>query len=929
MSGSGVVTVYGNGAITETTAKKSPFSVKVGLAQMLRGGVIMDVVNAEQARIAEEAGACAVMALERVPADIRAQGGVARMSDPQLIKEIKQAVTIPVMAKARIGHFVEAQILEALGIDYIDESEVLTPADDENHINKHNFRIPFVCGCRNLGEALRRIREGAAMIRTKGEAGTGNIIEAVRHVRSVMGDIRVLRNMDDDEVFSFAKKIAAPYDLVMQTKQLGRLPVVHFAAGGVATPADAALMMQLGCDGVFVGSGVFKSGDPARRARAIVQAVTHYSDPDVLAEVSCGLGEAMVGINLNDDKVERRKKTLRPHVSISTPKYEANPSAPCIYLHSHVYIHHLKPKLQEEEEEKKKKKNSSSSSKLSVSFFMERASKQYYRFCFCFNRMFRQKAVEPPHDVKALFETYSENGTMSVDHLLWFLSEFQLEEKATKEDAQAILNSLKHLNIFQRKGLHLEAFFKHLFSDNNPPLSPSLGVHHDMKAPLAHYFLYTGHNSYLTGNQLSSDCSEEPIVKALKRGVRVIELDLWPNSTRDGVDVRHGGTLTTPVELSKCLFAIKDHAFSASEYPVIITFEDHLTPSLQAKVANMVIETFGPTLFRPESELKELPSPESLKSKILISTKPPKEYLESHVKQKGNPHKAKGSAVNDEIEEDDEDESEEEEDIRAEYRSLIAIHAGKLKGGMDNWFSDDTDRVRRVSLSEQELENAVRTHATDIVRFTQRNLLRVYPKGIRFDSSNYNPYIGWAHGAQMVAYNMQGYGKNLWIMHGMFTANGGCGYVKKPDFLLDGYDIFDPEEELPVKKTLKVKVYSGEGWHSDFPRTYFDLYSPPDFYTRVGIAGVPRDTVMRRTRAIEDQWVPVWNEEFEFPLTVPELAVLRIEVMEYDTTGKPDFGGQTCLPISELRSGIRAVPLHNRRGEKYKSVKLLMQFKFV
>ncbi|KAB1201430.1 putative pyridoxal biosynthesis protein PDX1 [Morella rubra] len=326
MADTGVVTVYGNGALYET-AKKSPFSVKVGLAQMLRGGVIMDVVNAEQARIAEEAGACAVMALERVPADIRAQGGVARMSDPQMIKEIKQAVTIPVMAKARIGHFVEAQILEAIGVDYVDESEVLTPADEDNHINKHNFRIPFVCGCRNLGEALRRIREGAAMIRTKGEAGTGNVVEAVRHVRSVMGDIRLLRNMDDDEavrhvrsvmgdirllrnmdddeVFAFAKKIAAPYDLVMQTKQLGRLPVVQFAAGGVATPADAALMMQLGCDGVFVGSGVFKSGDPARRARAIVQAVTHYSDPEMLAEVSCGLGEAMVGINLNDDKVER------------------------------------------------------------------------------------------------------------------------------------------------------------------------------------------------------------------------------------------------------------------------------------------------------------------------------------------------------------------------------------------------------------------------------------------------------------------------------------------------------------------------------------------------------------------------------------------------------------------------------------------------
>ncbi|CAH8265145.1 unnamed protein product [Arabidopsis lyrata] len=303
MAATGVVAVYGEGAMTETK-QKSPFSVKVGLAQMLRGGVIMDVVNAEQARIAEEAGACAVMALERVPADIRAQGGVARMSDPEMIKEIKNAVTIPVMAKARIGHFVEAQILEAIGVDYVDESEVLTLADEDNHINKHNFKIPFVCGCRNLGEALRRIREGAAMIRTKGEAGTGNVVEAVRHVRSVNGAIRLLRNMDDDEVFTFAKKIAAPYDLVVQTKELGRLPVVQFAAGGVATPADAALMMQLGCDGVFVGSGVFKSGDPVKRAKAIVQAVTNYRDAAVLAEVSCGLGEAMVGLNL-DDNVER------------------------------------------------------------------------------------------------------------------------------------------------------------------------------------------------------------------------------------------------------------------------------------------------------------------------------------------------------------------------------------------------------------------------------------------------------------------------------------------------------------------------------------------------------------------------------------------------------------------------------------------------
>jgi len=274
--------------------------VKQGLAQMLKGGVIMDVVSAEHAKIAEEAGACAVMALERVPADIRAQGGVARMSAPEKIQEIIEVVSIPVMAKCRIGHFVEAQILEALGVDYIDESEVLTPADEDHHIDKWRFKVPFVCGCRNLGEALRRIGEGAAMIRTKGEAGTGDVVEAVRHARTVMGEIRRLTSMAPEEMMAYAKDIGAPYALVKETAELGRMPVVNFAAGGVATPADAALMMQLGVDGVFVGSGIFKSGDPAKRAHAIVQAVTHYDNPEILAEVSKGLGEAMVGIHVSD-----------------------------------------------------------------------------------------------------------------------------------------------------------------------------------------------------------------------------------------------------------------------------------------------------------------------------------------------------------------------------------------------------------------------------------------------------------------------------------------------------------------------------------------------------------------------------------------------------------------------------------------------------
>lgn len=283
--------------------QKGTETVKRGLAQMLKGGVIMDVVTPEQAKIAEDAGAVAVMALERVPADIRVQGGVARMSDPDMIDGIINAVTIPVMAKCRIGHFVEAQVLEAIGVDYIDESEVLTPADEEYHVNKHAFKIPFVCGCRNLGEALRRIGEGAAMMRTKGEAGTGDVVEAVRHARAVLGEIRRLQNMPPEELMTYAKNIGAPYHLVVEVAETGKLPVVNFAAGGIATPADAALLMQIGVDGVFVGSGIFKSGDPAKRAKAIVEATTHYNDPDIIAKVSRGLGEAMVGINVTPDNL--------------------------------------------------------------------------------------------------------------------------------------------------------------------------------------------------------------------------------------------------------------------------------------------------------------------------------------------------------------------------------------------------------------------------------------------------------------------------------------------------------------------------------------------------------------------------------------------------------------------------------------------------
>ncbi|KAH6762774.1 phospholipase C 2 [Perilla frutescens var. hirtella] len=562
------------------------------------------------------------------------------------------------------------------------------------------------------------------------------------------------------------------------------------------------------------------------------------------------------------------------------------------------------------------------------------SSKQTYRVCFCFRRRFRLAASEAPADVKDIFTRYSDNGVMDAEHLRRFLAEVQDQKAATVDQAQAIIDSLKHLNLFHRRGFNLEGFFKYLFADANPPLDAQLGVHHEMSAPLSHYFIYTGHNSYLTGNQLSSDCSDVPIINALHRGVRVIELDIWPNSTGDNVNVLHGRTLTTPVELIKCLKSIKENAFVASEYPVVITLEDHLTPVLQAKVAEMITQTFGDILFAPGSEcLKEFPSPEFLKKRVIISTKPPKEYL-----------KAKDVKVNESDlnkEKDDEAWGSEPKNYKSndkaqieapEYRQLIAIHAGKGKGGMKNWLKVDPDKVRRLSLSEQELEKAITEYGKDIVRFTQRNLLRVYPKGIRFDSSNYNPLIAWSHGAQMVAFNMQGYGRSLWVMHGMFRANGGCGYVKKPDILLkpNAYgEVFDPNASLPVKTTLRVTVYMGEGWYYDFRHTHFDTYSPPDFYARVGIAGVPADTVMKKTKTLEDNWIPTWDEVFEFPLRVPELALLRIEVHEYDMSEKDDFAGQTCLPVVELCKGIRAVPLHNRKGVKYNNVKLLMRFEFV
>ncbi|GAY37855.1 hypothetical protein CUMW_032230 [Citrus unshiu] len=528
----------------------------------------------------------------------------------------------------------------------------------------------------------------------------------------------------------------------------------------------------------------------------------------------------------------------------------------------------------------------------------------------------------PPEDVKEAFNKYAEGGThMTAEQLRRFLLEVQGDDGGSISDAEKVVDQ----------------------------------VHQDMTAPLSHYFIYTGHNSYLTGNQLSSDCSDVPIIKALKRGVRVVELDIWPNSTKDDVHVLHGRTLTTPVELMKCLKSIKEHAFSASPYPVVITLEDHLTPHLQAKVAKMLAETFGDMLFVPQCEcLQEFPSPEELKYKIIISTKPPKEYLKAESKDgtRSNSVKARDSDDDEwgkepqDLTADQEDETKSDSDISdeneaydnehpleaADYKRLIAIHAGKPKGGLKDVLKVEPDKVRRLSLSEQTLEKAAESHVTDLVRFTQKNILRIYPKGTRFTSSNYKPLVGWMHGTQMVAFNMQGYGRAMWLMHGMFRSNGGCGYVKKPDLLMNvGPDgqVFNPKETLPVKKTLKIKVYMGDGWHLDFKQTHFDLYSPPDFYCKVGIAGVPADQIMKKTKPKEDNWTPVWEQEFTFPLTVPELALLRIEVHEYDMSEKDDFAGQTCLPVSELKPGIRAVPLSDRKGEMLNSVRLLMRFDFV
>ncbi|KAL5202943.1 hypothetical protein ABZP36_013895 [Zizania latifolia] len=501
-------------------------------------------------------------------------------------------------------------------------------------------------------------------------------------------------------------------------------------------------------------------------------------------------------------------------------------------------------------------------------------------------------------------------------------------------------------------GLTVEGFHRWLCSDANAALDPHRQVYQDMGLPLSHYFIYTGHNSYLTGNQLCSGCSEVPVVKALRDGVRVIELDLWPNAAKDAVEVLHGRTLTSPVDLDKCLHAIREQAFFSSPYPVILTLEDHLTPHLQSKVAKMIKQTFGDMLYTCESEnMSEFPSPDDLKGKIIVSTKPPKEYLQTKndaadegvwgeeiSDDKPPPAAEKSSAAAEEAAVLEKEEREAESDKKTqqgvevdnEYMRLIAIPLTRRKHDMDQDLKVDPGRVSRLSLGEKAYEKAIVSHGAHIIMFTQRNLLRIFPRSTRITSSNYNPLMGWRYGVQMVAANMQGHGRKLWLTQGMFRANGGCGYVKKPEILMNNNPekLFDPTSTLPVKTRLKVTVYMGDGWRFDFRKTHFDKCSPPDFYARVGIAGVEADTRMEETRVMMDTWIPTWDHEFEFALTVPELALLRVEVHESDNHQKDDFAGQTCLPVWELRRGIRSVRLCSHKGEPLRSVRLLMRFDF-
>ncbi|KAH7314561.1 hypothetical protein KP509_21G009200 [Ceratopteris richardii] len=456
-----------------------------------------------------------------------------------------------------------------------------------------------------------------------------------------------------------------------------------------------------------------------------------------------------------------------------------------------------------------------------------------------------------------------------------------------------------------------------------------------MSSPLSNYYIFTGHNSYLTGNQLSSESSIEAIVEALERGVRVVELDLWPDDDGD-IRVLHGRTLTSSVKFEVCLSAIKENAFIRSQYPVIITLEDHLSPDLQVKAAKIIKNILVPLLYCPPSscDLTRFPSPKDLEGKILISTKPPKEINRKSDTNKEDSASGEENTTYKESYADKFKPPEQENSLHfaEEYMNLIAIRQGSKGKSLSETLKIE-NHAKRVSLSERKLSKLAAEDPLSIVKFTQNNILRIYPRGLRVDSSNYNPMKAWLLGAQMVALNMQGYGKHLWVAQGFFRANGCCGYVKKPDFLLSedltkAYDLYNSENvELPVKQTLKINVFLGRGWHEQLGEHSFDKRSAPDFFVKVGIAGAKVDKQKHETNVKKNDWEPIWNEEFEFMLRVPELAILRIEVQEHNKT-LDVFAGQVCLPVSELKAGYRVVTLCDNKGEEWETVKLLFFIKF-
>ncbi|BBN11747.1 hypothetical protein MPTK1_5g14370 [Marchantia polymorpha subsp. ruderalis] len=620
---------------------------------------------------------------------------------------------------------------------------------------------------------------------------------------------------------------------------------------------------------------------------------------------------------------------------------------------------------------------------------VDKPVKQEFGVCGCFSRRFRSNQLMTPPDVEQVFEKYAENGVITPEKLKLFLNEEQKEENATLADAEQIvahqLAKESHLFSKPKHGLTLDSFFQYLL---DPSINGAMNtkVHHDMTLPASAYYIYTGHNSYLTGNQLSSDCSEKPIVDALRRGVRVVELDLWPSKNDTQIKVYHGRTMTAPVDFALCLEAIRDNAFVASPYAVVITYEDHLTPELQAKAAQITTDVLGKLLWRPEEDTKcakftQFPSPEDIKHRILISTKPPKEYIKGEKHEKlaerlasqkaevasskpgqtprsffGEPRKSSewgpevpgfvasekrasldpsDKPVSDDEDTDNDDDDDDDGDEapdhvkNPEYKSIISIRAGKPKGATVVETLVVDEYVKRVSLSEPQLEKVAEKKPSALIKFTEKNLLRIYPYGLRFNSSNYNPHVAWSHGAQMVAFNMQGYGRPLWVVHGFFKANGGCGYVRKPKFLFpseNGGQEFDPRVAKAPVVTLKVKAILGLGWLEKFGKHHFDRFSPPDFYVKIAIAGLPADVKKCKTEPIEDEWIPRWEAEFDFPISVPELALLRVEVHEYDMTDKDDFGGQTCIPLSEIKQGLRCVPLDDKKGNTLEGVRLLMHF---